>query len=104
MVRSVPAAAASVNQKVLPWPSSLSAPISPPISSTSRLEIASPRPVPPYRRVVEPSAWVNGSNSRGELLGGDPDAGVGDVEAHEARSCASRSARATLTHDARRAR
>ena len=46
----------AVNQNVLPTPTSLSTPMSPPISATRRLQIASPRPVPPYRRVVEPSA------------------------------------------------
>ena len=45
-------------------PGALSTPISPPISSTSCLEIARPSPVPPYLRVVEPSAWANGWNSR----------------------------------------
>jgi len=47
----------AVNQKVLPLPSSLSIPISPPMSSTSCLDIVVPSPVPPYFRVVEPSAW-----------------------------------------------
>ena len=42
----------------------LSTPISPPMSSTSRFEIARPRPVPPYFRVVEASAWTNGSKRR----------------------------------------
>ena len=36
----------SVNQNVLPWPSALSTPMAPPCSSTSRLESASPSPVP----------------------------------------------------------
>ena len=36
-----------VNQNVLPTPGALSTPISPPISSTSCRQIASPRPVPP---------------------------------------------------------
>ena len=53
-----------MNQNVLPLPGSLSTPISPPISSTSRLQIASPRPVPPKRRLVEASAWENASNRR----------------------------------------
>ena len=44
-------------QKRLPLPGSLSTWISPPISSISRRVIASPRPVPPKRRVVDPSAW-----------------------------------------------
>ena len=48
------------NQKVEPLPSWLSRPISPPIISTRRLQMLSPRPVPPKRRVVEPSTWVKG--------------------------------------------
>ena len=47
----------TVNQNVEPSRGTLSTPISPPMSSTSCLLIASPRPVPPYRRVVEPSSW-----------------------------------------------
>ena len=38
---------------------SLEMPMVPSIISASRLEMARPRPVPPYRRVVEPSACVN---------------------------------------------
>ena len=52
-----------MNQKVLPWPTSLVTPISPPMSSTSWREMARPRPVPPYRRVVPASAWENDSNT-----------------------------------------
>ena len=37
----------TVNQKVLPWPGALSQAISPDINPTSRLQIASPSPVPP---------------------------------------------------------
>ena len=50
----------TVNQNVLPLPGVLSTPIRPPISSTKRLQIASPKPgaaVPARRR---PSAWENG--------------------------------------------
>ena len=39
--------------KVDPSPGALSAAIVPPIISTRRLLIARPRPVPPYRRVVD---------------------------------------------------
>lgn len=52
------------NQKVEPTPGSDSTPMRPPIRSTMRLEIARPRPVPPYSRVVEASAWVKAWNSR----------------------------------------
>ena len=51
------------NQKCEPSPSSLSIPIFPPMSSTSCLLIASPRPVPPNSRVVEESPWENFLNS-----------------------------------------
>ncbi len=50
----------TVNRKVLPMPGSLSTQIRPPISSTSLAEIVRPSPVPPNRRVVEPSACSNG--------------------------------------------
>ena len=51
-------------QNVDPLPGSLSTPTSPPIMSTSRLQMDSPSPVPPKRRVMELSAWENGSNRR----------------------------------------
>ena len=35
----------------------------PPISSTRRLEIVSPSPEPPKRRVVDELAWVKRSNT-----------------------------------------
>ena len=41
---------------VVPEPRVLSAQIRPPINSTKRFEMARPRPVPPYLRVVEASA------------------------------------------------
>ena len=50
--------------KVEPWPRLLSTVMSPPISRQKWRLIASPSPVPPYRRVVEASAWVNASKSR----------------------------------------
>ena len=65
--------AATSNQKV--EPSALvgcATPISPPISSTIRLEIARPRPVPPNRREIEASAWVNRSKTGSACLGGTP--------------------------------
>jgi len=49
------------NENVLPTPGLLSTFSRPPSSSTSRAEIVRPRPVPPKRRVVEPSACANGS-------------------------------------------
>ena len=53
-----------VNQNVLPRPGSPCAPIVPPMSSTSSRQMLSPRPVPPWVRVVDESACENGSNSR----------------------------------------
>ena len=47
--------------KVVPRFSWLETLISPPISSTSCLEIGKPSPVPPYFRVVEVSACSNGA-------------------------------------------
>src|SRR5262249_6821200 len=52
------------NQKLAPCPGALTSPITPPIRSTRLLEIASPNPVPPYLRVIEPAPWVNGENRR----------------------------------------
>lgn len=57
---------------MLPRPGSLSTASRPPICSTSRMQMVSPRPVPPYRRVVEASAWENGSNSRTTSCGAMP--------------------------------
>ena len=54
---------------MLPTPASLSAQMLPPIISTSRLLIESPRPVPPNLRVVDVSAWVNAWNSRAACSG-----------------------------------
>ena len=56
----------------------------PPISATSCAEIARPSPVPPNRRVVEPSACVNGSKIADLLVGRDADAGV-DADVQRAR-------------------
>ena len=50
-----------MNRNVLPWPGALSTQIRPPINSTSCVEMVSPRPVPPYLRVVDPSACVKAS-------------------------------------------
>ena len=67
--------------KVEPLPSSLITEIWPPISWASSRQIARPRPVPPYWRVVDESAWVNFSNSVQDLVLRDADAGVGDRQA-----------------------
>ena len=46
----------AMNENVLPLPASLSTQSRPPIRFTIRTEMLRPRPVPPYLRVVEPSA------------------------------------------------
>ena len=51
----------SVNRKVEPRPRVDSTQIRPPWSSTIRLAIARPRPVPPFFRVLELSACWNSS-------------------------------------------
>ena len=52
-----------------------------------RLQIARPRPVPPYRRVVEASAWLKAWNRRPCASVGDADAGVADLEAQLVLGC-----------------
>ena len=52
-----------MKMKLDPTPGVLSTQILPPIISTRRLLIVSPRPVPPNLRVILVSAWVNGRNS-----------------------------------------
>ncbi len=58
--------------KVAPSPGSLATQIRPPISRTSVDEIVRPRPVPPNRRVVDPSACMNGSKMVPCLSGAIP--------------------------------
>ena len=53
---SSPILSQAVKWKVLPLPGSESTQMRPSIISIRRLQIVSPRPVPPKRRVVEPSA------------------------------------------------
>ena len=53
----------AVKMNVVPAPGTLSKVRSPAMSRASRRLIASPRPVPPYRRDVELSACMNASNS-----------------------------------------
>ena len=47
-------------------------PMVPPWSSAMRLEIARPSPVPPYSRVIEPSACRKASNTSACLSGAMP--------------------------------
>ena len=62
----------AVNQNVEPTPSSLDTPTSPPISSTKRLTMDRPKPVPPNRRVVEESTCVKAVNRASTRLAGIP--------------------------------
>ena len=61
---------------VLPWPGALTSRISPPSSRDSSRLIARPRPVPPYLRLVRPSACWNASKMICCLSRRDADAGV----------------------------
>ena len=57
---------------VAPSPSALSTLISPPSRRAISRLIESPRPVPPKRRLIEPSACWNASKMRRSLSGGMP--------------------------------
>jgi hypothetical protein len=59
--------------------------------------MARPRPVPPYLRVVEPSAWLKALKSRACALGVDADAGVADFEAEDGAWVAVSLTRETVT-------
>ena len=76
------ASASIVSRNVLPWPATpvLSATSDPCMSSARRRLIARPRPVPPYRREIEASAWLNDWNSRAIRSGGMPMPGVADID------------------------
>jgi hypothetical protein len=58
--------------KVLPWPGVLLNPMLPCMSLTSARERLSPMPVPPNSRVMDESAWKNGSNNRDCTASGMP--------------------------------
>ena len=60
------------NAKVEPCCSTLSTQIDPPMSSTSLLLMARPRPVPQKRRVVDASTWLKDLNSRSIRSAGMP--------------------------------
>ncbi len=51
--------AATLKAKVEPAPRALSTPIPPPMASARPLQIARPRPVPPWLRVRDASTWEN---------------------------------------------
>ena len=75
----------TVNQNDEPRPSMLSKPMVPPISSTRRFEIASPRPVPPYCRRRRGVDLAEALEEPVLLVEGDADAGVADGEAEGLR-------------------
>ena len=64
--RSGASSARTTRWNVAPSPATplLSASSEPSISSASRRLIARPRPVPPYRRLIDASTWLNDWNSR----------------------------------------
>src|SRR6266705_2297592 len=74
---------AAVKWNVLPAPSVLSTQIRPPISSTSCLEMVSPRPVSPGHRPVGLGKRIENGFS---FVRGDPDAGVPDREVQSDRA------------------
>ena len=86
----------TTNEKVLPSPTRLSSSIFPPIISTRRQEIARPSPVPPYFRVVEPSACSNGEKIVDCFSGGIP-MPVSATANRSPTSSPSRHARSTVT-------
>ena len=63
-----------------PLPGSLATSIVPPSMVQKCLLMVSPRPVPPYLRVVDASAWVNAWNSRPICSVRHADAGIDDAE------------------------
>ena len=73
-----------VNQNRLPTPSRLSAPIVPSISSTSCLQIESPRPVPPIVAGRSHTRLFEALELPRLLFGRQADAAVGDLEAQQA--------------------
>ncbi len=62
----------NVSVKVLPWPGMLCTAIAPPSRLRRSREIDRPRPVPPYRRLVVPSAWRKASKMTSCWSGGMP--------------------------------
>src|ERR1700746_2584102 len=71
--------------KTDPLPGSLATVTSPPIMRASLRVMARPSPVPPERRAVRASAWLNSSNSFA-LLRGHSDAGIHDGKLDPAAS------------------
>ena len=74
----------TVKAKVLPRPGSLSTVIVPAHQSRQRAAIVSPRPVPPYFRVVDSVLLLEGPEDLLLLVGRDADAGVAHGELQSA--------------------
>ena len=74
----------SSNQNVLPAPSSLSNPISPPCAATISWQSARPSPVPPIARVSEESARKNRLKTCFCWFGRDAETGIRDADACKA--------------------
>ena len=70
----------AVNRNVLPSPGLLSTPMSPPISAERCLEMANPRPVPPYIHMIDVTVGLRKrlKDALKLLLWSDPDAGIPD--------------------------
>ena len=64
--------AGKTNQKIEPFSGPGSMPISPPMASTRRLEMASPSPEPPNLRAWLESAWTNSWKISWRLCEGTP--------------------------------
>ena len=67
-----PTGSVTVSRIVVPVPGALSIVTSPPINSASRLQMTSPRPVPPNRCAVDACACENSSNRRCCCSAGTP--------------------------------
>ena len=75
-----PTGSGTMSRIVVPVPGALSIVTSPPISTASRWQITSPRPVPPKRCVVDALGLRELLEQAPLLLVGHADAGVGDRE------------------------
>ena len=79
-----------------PWPRVLCTPMLPPIMPSRRRQIASPSPVPPNSRVVEPSAWEKCSKILAWAAGARP-MPVSSTAIHTMASPLARSCNVTRT-------
>ena len=82
---------------MLPSPGVLRTPTVPPCASTMRLVSARPSPVPGYFLALPASSCWNSTNRCGNVLGGDADAGVLDLEPEAYRPRSGRTRTVTLS-------